>query len=746
MQIGMICSDELPQVVELFCTCFCEDHYYAKLFPDLTTRRKEMGNAFAPDILYCIQQQTCFGVYQGNDMIAFILSFDYGVTKKTNETVFKRVFSYDNSLYNERLHTMVDSLEGQTIFCLSIAVNPAYRSQGIASSLLDYVMEKYSTSNFVADVSNTKSLNMYVKRNFTIEELAENYHLAIHHRRASTNTFEFSENISVLVPNVCDLQTHHIQYELLKGSVAVCGYKICDQNQIHYFTRNDTSVDFGCLVRMDYHNYLLYQRALNVSVCEESMRGEFLFLANNRANTINSIMNPVLEDMITCRKSEWSIVPDVFVSIPVQYDKPERIFNADTDKDEHAEQLIKMLDFRTHYELGVRSENDSVDDFANCKNRIKRKYLGKIKVQIFTEPTLDHYDDIGDPIGGARDVDLFISLDVDSNCAVLSWYSLSTPFLISHYLDNIMRNQLRVVTEQGTINIYDYVNTQYGIVKKGMPKMFVVIPDEKRVLAPNQIASLLAAETIYPEGENFGGIIDSEILDIVHSEYGMGQYDRAYVYAYRNVVIQFAPDLKGSLQERLNEESITQFYIELILFHEAAINIANRAIAELFTTDQIKRPEDFLHKVDLIHDHYAQTIDFWDITVNYPTSQKSIEMLREAFRIQETLQKMVRNQEYLDMVFDTKCDLTDRKDSKRMDRSLAIISILAIFSAWVDSYAFVETWSDLLSESSILLLQRILFVFVSIVAGYAILHLVKGRFDTPLSKKNKKNKKNTKSS
>lgn len=51
---------------------------------------------------------------------------------------------------------------------------------------------------------------------------------------------------------------------------------------------------------------------------------------------------------------------------------------------------------------------------------------------------------------------------------------------------------------------------------------------------------------------------------------------------------------------------------------------------------------------------------------------KSITMLRESFRIKDQLDEMKRNQEQLQTVFDTKCDIIDRKDAKRMDTSLAI--------------------------------------------------------------------------
>ena len=139
------------------------------------------------------------------------------------------------------------------------------------------------------------------------------------------------------------------------------------------------------------------------------------------------------------------------------------------------------------------------------------------------------------------------------------------------------------------------------------------------------------------------------------------------------------------------EESITLFYIELILLEEASIHIADKKIINLITSSLITEPVNFLKHVENIYDDYSKTIDFWDIQVNYPTSQKSIDMLRKTFKINEQLKFMQRNQEQLQLVFDTKCDIIDRNDSKRMDTSLAIISVLAVFSAWIDGYDYIAT-------------------------------------------------------
>lgn len=744
MEIRTIRSEELKDVIALFCECFFDDYYYERMFPDPNKRKAEMGEKFSQSLLYCINGGGCLGIYDESKMIAFVLSFDYKSAKINDRDEFDKIFGLDGkvSRATENMHKTIDALDGRTVFCLSLAVDKSYRGCSLASGLIDVLLEKNSGSNVVSDVSNTDSLAIYTKRNYSIETIEEGYHLVIHRANDAVNTFDCSNKVRVIIPDGFSPEEHGIIYSTVKEKSALCAYEITDGG-IPHFRKNDGAVSFGRIIEVDYHEYLKYQRVVNTSVTEEKMRADFSFFELQGEYEVYPLFNDVLSEMVECRQAEWSVIPDVFVSVPVQYDTVEKIVSSMGVPDEKTEHLIRSLDFRTHYELGIQSRNGRVDELANCKNRIKRYYLGKVKVQISTEITLEHYDGIGDPIGNAGYIDLYISLDSESDCAVLSWYSLSTPFLISHYLDNIICNQLIVIADEGRLNIYDYLNMRYGIVKKGTPKMFVIIPEDKSILRSSQIASLIAGETIYPDGENLGGIIDPEIVGIVESEYGMGQYDRAYVYAYTNVVLQFSPDLRGTLTDRISEESITQFYIELILFQEAAIHIADRAIASLFTTDRIDHPVEFLAKVDAIHDNYSKTIDFWDINVNYPTSQKSINMLRQAFKLREQLDYMTRNQEHLNMVFDTKCDIVDRKDANRMDKSLAIISVLAIFSAWADSFAFVESWQDILSPSLITVIQRVLFFLILIIAGYAIIHLFGGKLNKLLDKTRKNKKRYT---
>lgn len=745
MELITLQKNNIEAVLDLFCESFEEDSYYRHLFQDKKTRKIEMRNAFRNSISFCVEQGTSLGIFDQKQLIAFILCFDYKKTLNDNPIIFKEIFAGINYVgeklpYADSIHATCSNISGDVMFLLSVSVNREYQKMGIASSLLDAMLHKYPGFSFVSDVSNSNSLSMYSKRNFQVTKIEENYYLVVHFHNAPNSTLDFSGCISLLVPNTKILEENCLAYSIKKEQHILSNHAVESSCGLDYFVSREGAVSKGCMVELSYDNLLAYQRVINLAQNDEITVGDFVFYRCNKPYVCVPLYNPCLSDMIKNRRSEWSIVPDIFVSIPMQYKDLNIIKNRVEDCDEESTTLLRDMEFRTQYEAGIPTQLAEVDDLAGFKGRIQRYYLGKLRIQIVSETTVDQLMQESEPIGAAAYVDIFVSVDKDSECAVLTWYSLSAPFLCSQLLDNIIRNQLLVVTDKQKENFFDYVAARFGLIKRGTPKIYAVIPKEKSILKANQIASLLAAETIYPDGENFGEIIDSEIIEAVTSEKGMGQYDRAFVCAYTNVVLQFSPEYKLSTKDRLSEGSITLFYIELIMLEEAAIHIADREIVKLFSSSTITSPVKFLKKVDKIYDDYCKTTEFWDIQVNYPTSQKSIDMLRSAFKIKDQLEFMQRNQAQLQMVFDTKCDIIDRNDSKRMDVSLALISFLAIFSAWIDGHDYIATWGDVFSESTIYIMQKILFILVLAMGIYAVTHLFGNKISVYLKMRKERRK------
>ena len=753
MQIRCLNRNDFAEVMDLFCECFRDDHYYSRKFPDPATREARMREKFASNIEYTLTAGLSYGVWDEaplgaadpdseqprvgsgacseSHLIAFVLCFDYFTLKEHDEAFYHMFGGHadnENSLpYHHELHDAITPDMGPVLFMLSIGVKETLRGKGLASALVDYLLDRYKDHTFVSDVSNRGSLPIYERRGCEIREIDTEYYLVT--RPANTpQQFDFySEKIHLALPDISVLTDYDIPFE--------------ETGRVHTLTDVEAEEYFGKyfleevedhfltvpVVALSYKALLQYQRVINLSQNRECVAGDVIYYVLKSPYENHLLINDVLDEMLPVRNREWNVVPDVFVSVPMQYSDLQLIRSAGRDNDEDACELLRYLEFRTQYEAGIPSSLQDVDELANLKNRLERYYLGKVKIQILNEVTVDNYKSLPEAIGEPALLDLYITVDNKSKCAVLTWYTLSAPYLISHYMDNIIRNQIQAQLGGQWVNLYEYLSVRFRLIKRGTPKMFVTVPEDRHCLGEGQLASILASETIYPEGENFGNIIDTEIVQAVTSPTGLGQYDRGFVAAYTNVLIQFSPDLKGCVRDRLNEESITVFYMELVIFEEAAIHIADQAIIKLFTSKDFDEPVAFLKQVDNLYDAYSKTIDFWDLQVNYPTSQKSMQMIRRAFKVKDQLENMHRNRDQLQVVFDTKCDMIDRSDSRRMDTSLAILSILAVFSAWIDGHDYISAWSNVFSATTIDVLHILLFVGVLITAIYAVTRLFGGR-------------------
>ena len=731
MRITALKSNASNEVLRLFCESFKNDAYYRNLIESNGVNSLyELSDIFSQAISYCLQEEEfSYGIYDGNELVAFILTTDFKKLCKDKE-MYNFIFGMDSSdkndtkkqILQEKL-SIIENGKKNTVYCLSIAVCERYRNNGIASLLIDKIINRYPEYDIIADVSNKDSLGIYKVRDFKIEDIDDNYFFL--HRdstQAQPITYNYLQTIRIALNTTNVLEDLGIKYSKVR-STFIEGIA----NQDDFFVKDSCSIALAIICELDYDDLLKYQRHIGILDFEECQSYSFIYYVRFRNPTYDGVYDETYFYFQTQeRKMEWDVVPDVYVSIPCTYSSLDRIkgINGNTNSN----LVLTNLDFRTKYESGIIShENDNYDETAIFKNRIKRVYLGTVSVCLCDENTINHVDEYP-LIGKPSHVDLYLSYDIKSECAVVGLYSISCPFILSIFFDNIVRNQIIIVDSGKEENLFDYLYRVFGISKSGSPKIYSVIPKSRKCLSDEQIGSLLSGETIYSDGDNFGKIIDNDILETVNSEYGMGQYNRGFVLAYLNVVLQFSDNLKSSIEGRIYEAMITQFYIELIMLEEAAIISTDIAITKLLANPEIETPISYLEKAERINENYAKTICFWDINVNYPTSQKSIDMLRTAFSLKRHLEKMERNKAQLQAVFDAKCEIIDRKDSKRIDSSLAVLAVLAIFSALIDSFDYIGVWETYIPAELIKSLQIIISAVIILIGVYVIIHLYGKKF------------------
>ena len=85
-------------ILKLFCDCFAEDTYYARLFVNPATRKEEMYNRFKLGIEFCAKSGISYGIETNGELAAFILCFDYIKTRNEAASVFLTSLAVQNRL------------------------------------------------------------------------------------------------------------------------------------------------------------------------------------------------------------------------------------------------------------------------------------------------------------------------------------------------------------------------------------------------------------------------------------------------------------------------------------------------------------------------------------------------------------------------------------------------------------------------------------------------------------------------
>lgn len=636
------------------------------------------------------------GIFTGGELTAFACAFEY--------TGLKR---------NGRKWLNPGDKEWRQIETLgtNVVVIPLLVGKEKVGRLIELLREQYRDSHLLFRISGEQSekfqedLAVVSEKNLKshrYDAAGENvwlFHFAPQIRMEDTY---FEEEILLILPGQEVLLEMGIE-EAEVTMVELTGYEIVQSEKGSAFFRKPGAACEGVLLQCDYEQLLRYQRFINLTDYEEHFeqtdRGKALIYSEKYQSDSSLLWNDLLREMVKTRKAEWSIVPDSYIMYPVTYKDHDRLLECACYDNQEIGNYMHYMDIRLQCETGVPFGKDGIDLMERYKNRLERIPLGRLRVRITLEMILDILDHEDQPVGCDAEVEAVLSIDRSSHIGVLTLVSLSTPFLLSHFLDNIVRNQLMVIEENGeAVNLYAYMQEKWGLNASGTPKSYEMIPKEKNCLNKKQLGAVLLSETIYEEGEDFGEFTDAEILKLTNSETGMGQYSRAFVVAHTNVLLDFEKDLRGTIQARMYNAAFTCFYVELLMFEEAALTCFNKELIDLMAEVMRIEPTEFLTSARTITNRYLNTVDFWNVSVNYPSSQKSLQMIRKSFLIDDLREKMEYNQNQVGNIFNINREIVDRQEAKeekeRDDQSntaLTILSVLCFFSAMIDGNDYLST-------------------------------------------------------
>lgn len=695
MDIKPIKETDIQKITELAYDCFINDPFYVSIKPNNDERRIFLNQIFSESILICLEYGVAYYYEIDQIPIAFALWFDYNKLKKQKPSSYNHIFPSDQKdlLLSEKIlkeQQFIDSLLKENtnyLYLLSIGVLSNYRRRGIASDLVSILQNAFPQYNLITDLSNKESIALYKRLGFEI--LGEKADCTFLRYLSPCNKYHLSKDdvIHLAIPpefQINDFFNRNVSYKEIEIPYL--------QNALFSFTQGLYQKTKAKIIDITYEELIKYQRFIDLNRHIEIIKEEknqlilfYVIIDKNKIRDLNTI--PFISSPLS-KKQESDITPDIYISIPICYNDIQKLEEKHSKSNNFTvNQILYALDFRSHYEAGIPIKEL---DNRNFKNRISRYYLGNIIIQLQPEEIISfagnlHSNNIY--IGNPVEISIVVSIDKMTNSGVLHLISFSCGLLITQLLDSISRNQLNIQTPLQLKNLYQYLKEEFNIEKKGSAKSFLSIPCDRKDIGNDMLASMLFCETHYMQDEELGTIIDPFIEKKLASNYGIAQYNYASVFAHTNIAIQLSNTLAGTILERITKESVTLFYIELILFEEASIHIANDQIINFLSRLEKYTPSSVLQNINFIISNYVRTIEFWDIQMNYPSSKESINHLREAFNIEKEQALIERNKSQLLTIYQTRRDIIDRKEA-------SILSTIGVILAGISSVEAINNCGD----------------------------------------------------
>lgn len=690
IQISNISENNILNAAKLATDCFIDNKYFSSYKKKGTRGYNALFRIITKSIEICKKYGVAQQANDDDQFVGLLLAFDYYELKKNLPEEFLFFFSdkwdsKQSNLLKETLTSIEEAVSStNTMYLMAVGVASQYRNRGFATQLIGNFVLNYRDYQIVTDITDTISqkvcLNMGFKR---INSHNDKY--SIYVKEAENEDFEIeSDDIYVAVPCSSKLLDHYPIHKkiklnnLIQSDGACCfesWYKASADATVYKINKKEL------LCLENYFDFTKYkENAIKIDDINVIYYTPIGQVTNNKCSSLSYYMKKRKE-------IDDNLIVDLCTSIPMIYQNIKIIHaKAKLNGDLYSKVMISALDFRNEYESGIPVANYFERGY---KDRINRICLGNIKVQLKSETQYQFgKQPTQTDIGNIFDASLILSIDRKSNICVLHIMVLSFGEELTQYLDCVSRNQITVVSDNKTTSLYDYLYVEYGLQKVGVAKTMITSFEHKEDVNQSLLSSIMFGETYYQPNEGLSTIVDDEIVKMISSEHGVSQYSYADVLMHTNVIFQASSGLMDLIKNRIVHESITIFYIELVLFEEAAICFADSQIKSFLANMKYKSPKGVLKSYTKQLEMYALTIDFWNVQMNYPSSQSSIGNIRNHFKIENLKEQYNRNSEIFQKIYETKNNYVEKVETSLLTTVGAILTVISIIELLWDTEGY----------------------------------------------------------
>lgn len=339
---------------------------------------------------------------------------------------------------------------------------------------------------------------------------------------------------------------------------------------------------------------------------------------------------------------------DVYIMIPLTG----KLSRIKEEEEELANNYIEIMDKYSDYEC-----NNSI------AGELRRKFIGK-------ETLVCLKDDYDGTISSKEEAYLFLTSHKTTNLHILTILIPNNHSLTTEIQDNAVSDHLMIDKESHTININDYIQEKYNLIKCGACKSVICL--SKKPEDPLEFYNLLSAETYngkYNTKYTSGHITSKEVIN--SSEDDISQYKFYEAYSSLNSILYIFDHFSNDFSNNIKYEALILFIVELTILQNSAISRTNKKIV-----DGLKQEGNVsLTFIEQLYKEFGKTSVFWNPNnFKYNTSQNLADKINESFRTKEMLEVYQRNQSFLEHI-------VDLKNAQESNRENTILNLIAIILA-----------------------------------------------------------------
>lgn len=451
-----------------------------------------------------------------------------------------------------------------------------------------------------------------------------------------------------------------ISYEVIR-SVKIKGYRfVHNQNGSFYAEEQADAEEEALLVKLtleDMWELNKLQSSIGISLPKADISGESIALSENAENLIylkrtDASMPESYADLDSIQKYRDRKLQmdtcDIYLLMPGKIEKNEGIWES---YQENSRDVFRI--FKENIDYCVEEEYNS--KFAKS---LSRKCLGDVKIEIKDLIDKDTY--IQDAVIGlvCHDSGFCVLEIIVQNC------SIGGNKLLNYYCANMF-----TFIFEGRRLSPDQLFEQLHIKKYGKKRSMMFAYGDA---TEEEMINTLANEE-FPMGK-IGGTMEAKI-----KHENIAQYDTAEVYVSSETMLEKCKNIEIFPDIRLAYHAIEIFFVELLLFQDAAID---KIYVEL--QDEEERQKDY-YSIEEATERYeklsfdmSQAIQFADYEqFNFPTVRESAKRVAKSFELDYVYEKYKVNKEILEaMLRANKRRMQEKQDSIK-NQFLLLLSALA---------------------------------------------------------------------